>query len=72
MHGESLCSNYFQRQASSLVGERRVDEWGDGRKEVDGVCAMYDGTRDGGREAYGGVDRRCCIGCNARGEGARG
>jgi len=52
MHGESLCSDYFQRQASSLVGERRVvDEWGDGRKEVY-VCAL--GHGEGG--ARGGVD----------------
>lgn len=43
-HGNStICTvNRFvatisRGQASSLIGERGVDEWGDGRKEVEGV-----------------------------------
>jgi len=74
MHGESLCSDYFQRQASSLIGERRIDEGrGGGTKGSRGwVCVTEHEMGD--REAHRGVDRRrrCCVGCNERGEGARG
>jgi len=53
MHGGSLCADYFQRQASSLVDERRVDEWGNGRKEGKWCAAGARGV--GG--ARGGVGR---------------
>jgi len=71
MHGGSLCADYFQRQASSLVDERRVDEWGNGRKEGKWCMAGAHGV-GGARGGVGRLLRRVCrvVGWSAReGEG---